>query len=76
MQWHVGPHDIRLVTVLLDFVRCFEARHMSKPRLLVTGATGMVGYHVVRRALEHGYDVRAMVRSAKEPGPLPDAGDT
>ena len=43
---------------------------MPKPRLLVTGATGMVGYFVAERALQLGYEVRAMVRSANEPGPL------
>ncbi len=35
---------------------------MSKGRVLVTGATGMVGSHVCRRALEAGYAVRALVR--------------
>ena len=32
-------------------------------RMLVTGATGMVGSFVVRRALEQGYQVRALVRA-------------
>ena len=36
---------------------------MSKPLMLVTGATGMVGNHVVRRALDGGYRVRILVRS-------------
>lgn len=35
---------------------------MSKGRILVTGATGMVGSHVCRRALDAGYSVRALVR--------------
>jgi nucleoside-diphosphate-sugar epimerase len=36
---------------------------MTSTTLLVTGATGLVGSHVVRRAAEAGYDVQAMVRS-------------
>jgi len=36
---------------------------MSKGKLLITGATGMVGTWLTRRAIESGYDVRAMVRS-------------
>jgi nucleoside-diphosphate-sugar epimerase len=35
---------------------------MSKPLILVTGAAGMVGSHVARRAVEAGYPVRCMVR--------------
>lgn len=35
---------------------------MSKGRMLVTGATGMVGSFVARRAVENGYDVRVFTR--------------
>jgi nucleoside-diphosphate-sugar epimerase len=35
-------------------------------RMLVTGATGMVGSFVVRRALERGYQVRALVRAGAD----------
>jgi nucleoside-diphosphate-sugar epimerase len=35
---------------------------MATTRLAVTGATGMVGMHVTRRAVEAGYQVRALVR--------------
>jgi nucleoside-diphosphate-sugar epimerase len=38
-------------------------------RILVTGAGGFVGQHVVRYLLEHGYRVRAMIRR-----PRPDLG--
>lgn len=37
---------------------------MSSGRLLITGATGMVGGLLTKRALEAGYTVRAMVRSS------------
>ncbi|HEY7356117.1 MAG TPA: hopanoid-associated sugar epimerase [Ktedonobacterales bacterium] len=33
-------------------------------RVLVTGATGFIGAHVARQALERGYEVRALVRPA------------
>ncbi len=35
---------------------------MSAPLILVTGATGFVGSHLVDRMLERGYRVRALVR--------------
>jgi nucleoside-diphosphate-sugar epimerase len=43
---------------------------MSKGRILVTGATGMVGSMFARRAVEAGYPVRALVRSTSKRGPL------
>ena len=36
---------------------------MKKSTVLVTGATGLVGRHFARRAVEAGYDVQAMVRA-------------
>ena len=39
---------------------------MPKQKMLVTGATGMVGSFVARRAVEEGYDVRIMVRSGSD----------
>ncbi|NLI41163.1 MAG: NAD(P)H-binding protein, partial [Caldisericales bacterium] len=42
--------------------------------MLVTGATGMVGALVVRRAVEKGYRVRAMVRSSSNRGELAALG--
>ncbi|KAI0271271.1 NAD-P-binding protein [Gloeopeniophorella convolvens] len=35
------------------------------PRILITGATGLVGSHVVEQALTAGYDVKLTVRPAK-----------
>src|SRR5918992_1286100 len=43
---------------------------MSKGRVLVTGATGMVGSHACRRLLEAGYTVRALVRRLADRGLL------
>ena len=43
---------------------------MAAPRLLVTGANGMVGRHVVREALRNGYQVRAFVRKYDDQSPL------
>ena len=45
---------------------------MAATHLLVTGATGMVGQRVVRRAIESGYRVRVLVRPTSQPGPLGD----
>jgi UDP-glucose 4-epimerase len=34
----------------------------AKPRILVTGASGFIGQHLVRRLSESGYLVRAAAR--------------
>lgn len=39
---------------------------MSHKRMLVTGAGGMVGCHVVRRAVESGYKIRAVVQPGSD----------
>ena len=36
---------------------------MSHSRVLITGATGMTGSLLARKALDAGYEVRAMIRS-------------
>jgi len=43
---------------------------MSIGRMLITGATGMVGSLLVRRAVAEGYEVRAMVRAGSNRRPL------
>ncbi len=40
--------------------------------MLVTGASGMIGLHVVRRAIQEGYRVRAMVRPTSDRSALED----
>jgi 2-alkyl-3-oxoalkanoate reductase len=40
-------------------------------KLLITGASGFIGRYVVAAALRKGYDVRAVVRSARHPLPWP-----
>ncbi len=39
---------------------------MRGETMLVTGASGMIGYFTIRRALEEGYRVRAMVRPTSD----------
>ncbi|UOQ50744.1 NAD-dependent epimerase/dehydratase family protein [Hymenobacter cellulosivorans] len=41
------------------------------PKVLVTGAGGFLGRHLVEQLLRRGYPVRALVRSAAASGPLP-----
>ena len=43
----------------------------QKRTLLVVGATGSIGRHVVKVALEHGYNVRALVRDPTKAKELP-----
>lgn len=43
---------------------------MSKARVLITGASGMVGALLTPRILDAGFDVRAMVRSTSDRRPL------
>lgn len=44
-------------------------------KLLITGAAGFLGHHVVERAREHGYEVVALVRDAKAPTATRLAGE-
>ncbi len=43
-------------------------------RVLVTGATGFLGGHLVQRLLSDGQDVRVLVRSASKAASLVDQG--
>ena len=43
-------------------------------RLLITGATGLVGSHVAQRAVEQGWPVRALVRPESDTGFLQSLG--
>lgn len=47
---------------------------MPQKRMLVTGASGMVGRHVVRRAIKAGYAVRALVQNGHQPTPINGLG--
>jgi nucleoside-diphosphate-sugar epimerase len=42
-------------------------------RVLVTGATGFIGRHLIRRLVEQGDQVRCLVRNLGQPPPLPAA---
>ena len=39
-------------------------------RLLVTGSTGFIGRHMVRRLVEHGHEARCLVRETSNRAPL------
>jgi len=41
-------------------------REKGRERILVTGATGFIGQHVVRALLDDGYQVRALCRGPAE----------
>lgn len=53
----------------------------ARPRVLVTGASGFIGSHLVEHLVQQGYEVRALVRSAdripflRELGAVPQLGD-
>ena len=44
-----------------------KRKHSKSRTLAVTGGTGFVGGHLLRMALAHGYDVRALTRGWKPP---------
>src|SRR5436309_12705002 len=46
----------------------------TRTRVLVTGATGFLGTHLVRRLLAEGARVRVLVRSATKAGALRSQG--
>src|SRR5258707_14914077 len=50
-----------------------EEQIMSKPLILVTGATGMVGSEGVKQLAETGQRVRALVRDPKKAERFPKA---
>lgn len=41
-------------------------------RVLVTGATGFIGFHLARKLVERGFRVYGLVRFASQPSRLPD----
>ncbi len=45
---------------------------MTQKRMLVTGASGMVGRHVVRQAVQDGYAIRALVHKDELPDSIND----
>lgn len=47
-----------------------------KPTALVTGATGAIGSALIQHLFEHGYQVRALVRSTSLSGRLPESVET
>ncbi len=47
---------------------------MPGTKVLITGATGLVGRHLARLAVEAGYDVQAMVRRGSNRGALGELG--
>jgi UDP-glucose 4-epimerase len=48
----------------------------GKPSILLTGATGFIGHHLVRSALEKGYHVHALVRETSQVDDLRTSGIT
>lgn len=46
---------------------------VAKPKLLVLGATGGTGRHIVSQAVERGWDVAVLARSAEKANQLPGA---
>jgi nucleoside-diphosphate-sugar epimerase len=52
---------------MLEGIRDVTALHVERsPRILVTGATGFVGSHLIRTLIDRGYDTYALARHAEK----------
>lgn len=47
-----------------------ETKQTNLPKILILGATGPTGRHIVRQAVARGYDVTALVRSPEKAADL------
>ncbi|MGH8967738.1 MAG: SDR family oxidoreductase, partial [Actinomycetes bacterium] len=58
-----AAHPGALTSTFIEVLALLETAREGKPMILVTGATGSVGRHVVSQLLAQGTAVRAVVRN-------------
>jgi dihydroflavonol-4-reductase len=75
--WEPSRGSVKIVAGKIQMPSTTQLRDRSASatngKVLVTGASGLLGQHLVRQLLERGHQVRALVRAGWQSGILPES---